>query len=74
LNSIYADAYRASASIVLRRLSSLSGAALERLAQGWLGESWLLIDLLDDIGATDAPTLTDGVRPDHEPTGGGQST
>jgi hypothetical protein len=74
LNSIYADAYRASASIVLRRLSSLSGAALERLAQRWLGESWLLIDLLDDIGATDAPTLTDGVRPDHEPTGGGQST
>lgn len=57
LSSIYADSYGVSASIVLRRLSSLSAAALERAARGWLGESWLLIDLLDDIRGTEAPPL-----------------
>lgn len=57
LNSVYADAYRTSASIVLRRLGSLSATGLDRAARTWLGESWLLIDLLDDISATEAPTL-----------------
>jgi hypothetical protein len=57
LNSIYADAYRTSASIVLRRLGALSAAGLDRAARGWLGESWLLIDLLDDINATEVPDL-----------------
>lgn len=57
LHSIYADAYRTSAAIVLRRLWSLSSTGLDKAARKWLGESWLLIDLLDDIGATDAPQL-----------------
>lgn len=63
LNSIYADAYRASAFIVLRRLSSLSTRGLDRAATGWLGESWLLIDLLDDIKATEAPPVADDAQP-----------
>lgn len=57
LNSVYADAYRTSARIVLRRLASMSNKALEEASRRWLGESWLLIDLLDDIQATDAPEL-----------------
>lgn len=56
LNSVYADAYRSSAAIVLRRLWSLSGIALDNVARGWLGESWLLIDLLDDISGTETPS------------------
>jgi hypothetical protein len=55
LNSVYADAYRVSASIVLRRLSALSNKALERSVNSWLGESWLLIDLLDDVAETVVP-------------------
>lgn len=54
-NSMYADAYRTSARIVLRRLASMSNKALEEASRRWLGESWLLIDLLDDIQATEAP-------------------
>jgi hypothetical protein len=57
LNSVYADAYRTSARIVLRRLASMSNKALEEASHRWLGESWLLIDLLDEIQATDAPEL-----------------
>jgi ABC-three component (ABC-3C) system Middle Component 2 len=60
LNSVYADAYRTSAAIVLRRLSALSTTALDKAARRWLGESWLLIDLLDNISATDAPTVDQG--------------
>jgi len=55
LRSVYADAYRVSAGIVLRRLSSMSNTALEMSVRRWLGESWLLIDLLDDISETVAP-------------------
>lgn len=54
LNSVYADAYRTAAAIVLRRLAAMSNKALEGSVRLWLGESWLLIDFLDDIQATDA--------------------
>ena len=56
LDTVYADAYRTSATIVLRRLGRLSNAALQEAARARLGESWLLIDLLDDINATDTTT------------------
>lgn len=55
LRSVYADAYRVSADIVLRRLASMSNTALEQAVRRWLGESWLLIDLLDDVAETVAP-------------------
>jgi len=53
--SIYADSYRQSAEIILRRLAPLSGKRLEAKAEEWLGHSWLLIDLLDDITDTEVP-------------------
>jgi hypothetical protein len=55
LNSVYADAYRTSAEIVLRRLASKSNVGLERSVEGWLGHSWLLIDLLDDVRDAEVP-------------------
>jgi hypothetical protein len=55
LSSVYADAYRQSAEIVLRRLSTKSNAALERAVEEWLGHSWLLVDLLDDVTDAEVP-------------------
>lgn len=55
LNSVYADAYRAAAEIVLRRLASKSNAGLERSVEGWLGHSWLFVDLLADVKDAEAP-------------------
>jgi hypothetical protein len=52
LNSVYADSYRDAALIVIRRLRKLSDRELVRLADSWLGQSWLLIDLLDDVTET----------------------
>ncbi|OJU93402.1 MAG: hypothetical protein BGO23_12085 [Solirubrobacterales bacterium 67-14] len=56
LRSVYADAYRASAEIVLRRLASRGNKALDRDVEEWLGYSWLLVDLLDEVGDAHAPT------------------
>lgn len=64
LSSVYADAYRRSAEIVLRRLATKSNAALERSVEEWLGHSWLLVDLLDDVKDTEAPVED---LPDEEP-------
>ena len=61
--SVYADAYRVSAEIILRRLSALSATALEDAVRKWLGESWLLIDLFDDV--TEAVAPLQGVDPAH---------
>jgi hypothetical protein len=55
MQSSYAEAYRTSASIVLRRLSGLSGVALQTNVESWLGRSWLLLDLLDDVLDADVP-------------------
>jgi hypothetical protein len=52
LTSIYADAYREAAHVILRRLGRLSDRRLAENVAGWLGQSWLLIDLLDDIAET----------------------
>lgn len=52
LTSVYADAYRQAARVVLRRLGRLSDRKLADSAAGWLGRSWLLIDLLADISET----------------------
>lgn len=51
----YADAYRTSAEVVIRRLGNLSGTALERTVDQKLGESWLLVDLLADVQETTIP-------------------
>lgn len=55
--SAYADAYRRSASIVLRRLSALSNRGLQGRVETWLGRSWLLLDLLDDVRDAEAPVV-----------------
>ncbi|MFI1240324.1 hypothetical protein [Nocardia salmonicida] len=52
LTSIYAEAYREAAGVVLRRLKRLSDRQLTLHAEGWLGRSWLLIDLFDDVAET----------------------
>ena len=49
LTTIYAYSYRESAGIVLRRFGKSSEAALASAMREWLGESWLLLDLLRDI-------------------------
>jgi len=59
LATVYADAYRVSAAVVVRRLSRLSDRALERAVQGWLGISWLTLDLLDDV-TPDSVNIEDG--------------
>jgi hypothetical protein len=52
MNSVYADAYRTSAGVVLRKLGKLSDRRLNAAADQWLGKSWLLIDFLEDIKET----------------------
>lgn len=52
LTSTYADGYRQSARVVLTRLKRLSDAQLIKQAQAWLGQSWLLIDVLEDVDET----------------------
>ncbi|WP_157172797.1 hypothetical protein [Nocardia exalbida] len=52
LTSIYAEAYREAAGVVLRRLKRLSDRQLTQNAETWLGRSWLLIDLFDDVAET----------------------
>lgn len=47
--SVYADSYREGARVVLGRLKRLSDRNLKRSAEEWLGRSWLLIDVLDDV-------------------------
>jgi hypothetical protein len=60
LQSSYADSFRASASVVLRRLVRLPNRTLEREVENWLGHSWLLLDLLDDVRGADVPIATAG--------------
>ena len=54
--TVYADAYRESATIVLRRLVPLSNKRLEIKVEHWVGHSWLLLDLLEDVNNAEAPT------------------
>ena len=49
LQSLYAETYREGAAVVLRRLGRLSNLRLSKQMESWLGRSWLLIDLLDDV-------------------------
>jgi hypothetical protein len=53
LQSSYADGFRASATVVLRRLVRLPNKQLEENVERWLGHSWLLLDLLDDVRGAD---------------------
>jgi hypothetical protein len=55
LQSSYAEAFRASANVVLRRLVRLPNRTLEQNVENWLGHSWLLLDLLDDVRNADVP-------------------
>ncbi|GCE75413.1 hypothetical protein CBZ_04690 [Cellulomonas biazotea] len=59
LLTVYADGYRTSARIVMRRLNPLSDAKLTKSVQQWLGESWLDVDLLDDV-TPDSVMVKDG--------------
>ncbi|MBX9244316.1 hypothetical protein ICW40_05780 [Actinotalea ferrariae] len=49
MSTVYADAYRTSARVVVRRLAQLSDARLRANVQNWLGTSWLQVDLFDDV-------------------------
>jgi hypothetical protein len=59
MHSSYADAYRISAGIVLRRLTSLSLTRLQGSVEQWLGHSWLLLDLLDDVRGAELPATAE---------------
>lgn len=61
LETVYADAYRTAATIVLKRLGNLSETRLRTKAEKLLGTSWLLIDFLADVEGIDA-TATEGVH------------
>jgi hypothetical protein len=61
-HSAYADAYRTSAEIVLRRLSTMSSKTLERNVEDWLGHSGLLLDLLDEVNDAVVPPLAELAR------------
>jgi hypothetical protein len=52
LVSVYAEAYRDAAGVILRRLRRLTDTQLTQQAEQWLGQSWLLIDVLDDVAET----------------------
>jgi len=58
LQSSYADGLRASAEVVLRRLVRLSGKRLEEEVEAWVGHSWLLLDLFDDVRGAAVPAPT----------------
>lgn len=51
LSTVYADAFRVSAAVVIRRLSKLSDRALQASVEEWLGSTWLTLDLLEDVTA-----------------------
>ncbi|TCC21669.1 hypothetical protein [Kribbella sindirgiensis] len=57
LQSAYADAYRKSSEIVLRRLGPMTASGLESNVETWLGHSSLLLDLLDEVTDAVAPPL-----------------
>lgn len=59
MSTIYADAYRTSATVVVRRLALMSELKLRRSVQTWLGTSWLNVDLLDDV-TTESGTVQEG--------------
>lgn len=48
--SMYAEAYRRSADLILRRLDRMSNKALQESARSWLNDDRLLIDLYDVEG------------------------
>jgi hypothetical protein len=68
LQSVYADAYRSAAEIVVTRLSRLTDRKLREQAQSWLGHSWLLLDFLDDVTEATPMRTVPGTS-----TGGGSS-
>lgn len=47
LDSLYADAFRLSVSLVVPRMRNVSSAALDRMAKDWLQLGEMRIDLLD---------------------------
>lgn len=59
MSTVYADAYRTSANMVVRRLGRLSDARLRQQVQEWLGVSWLNVDLLDDV-TVESGTVQEG--------------
>jgi hypothetical protein len=66
LGSVYAEAYRDAARVVLRRLRRLSDRQLRQQADEWLGRSWLLIDVLDDVAETTPPARGVGRAGRHD--------
>lgn len=59
LTSVYAEAYRVSARIVLRRLGRMSDAQLRRSAETWLDSNLLILDFLDDVSETTVREVAD---------------
>ncbi|TDD58838.1 hypothetical protein E1263_17320 [Kribbella antibiotica] len=68
LRTAYADAYRKSSEIVLRRLYPMSAKSLESNVETWLGHSSLLLDLLDEVTDAVVPPLSE--LPAAPPDGG----
>ena len=64
LNSLYADAYRGSARIIVSRLKNVGDRPLRQRAEKWLGQSWLLLDLLEDV-TLGASTTAENERGEH---------
>lgn len=63
MSTIYADAYRTSANVVVRRLAQLSSdARLRDKVQEWLGASWLDVDLFDDVTLESGTVQREGNR------------
>lgn len=60
LKTVYAEAYRTAAVIVLKRFGGLSETRLRAKAEKLLGAPWLLIDFLADVEGVD--TVTRGAR------------
>lgn len=60
LRTVYSDAYRTAAAIVLQRFGRMPETKLRKVAERLLGTSWLLIDFLADVDRSDAITLKRG--------------
>jgi len=63
LSTVYADAYRESAAVILRLIGKSSNAQLRKNAEKWLGHNPLLLDFLDDVleeTTVDAAHTTEG--------------
>lgn len=57
MHTLYADSYRTAVRLVVSRLAPLSDTKLEASAREWLGETWILHDLLDVSASDDSGSV-----------------